>query len=100
MNWLLMSAIAFSLLVWGLVGAGVQHARGADYICTPAQTEAGECLPLIDRPGIRAFGTYSDHYYQRRWARLCKGAGRYDAMREAYDLGKPDPCNGAVEWRR
>ena len=30
----------------------------------------------------------------------CATAARYDAMREAYAAGKPDPCNGAKEWVR
>jgi len=35
---------------------------------------------------------YSDHFYARRWAKLCKGGGRYVAMAEAHELGKPNPC--------
>lgn len=42
------------------------------------------------------FGTYSQAYLERaqakRWRELCKGAGRYQAMSEAYEAGKPDPC--------
>ena len=42
------------------------------------------------------FGTYSKAYQDRQqakqWKRLCNGAGRYQAMSEAYALGKPDPC--------
>ena len=68
-------------------------AFGADIMGAPVgSSRLGPYREMIwqDRPG---FGTYSQHYYQRRWSRLCKGgAGRYDAMREAYDLGKPDPC--------
>lgn len=30
----------------------------------------------------------------------CNTAARYDAMRDAYAKGKPDPCNGAKEWVR
>lgn len=44
-----------------------------------------------DRP-IGLFGTYSTHYMQRRWARMCKGPMRYEAMREAFELGRPNPC--------
>jgi len=43
------------------------------------------------------FGTYSKAYLDRqqakRWKQLCKGGGRYQAMSEAYEAGKPDPCN-------
>lgn len=46
------------------------------------------------------FGTYTDKYYEKKWKKLCKGAGRYDAMREAYERGKPDPCSGAKTWVR
>lgn len=35
-----------------------------------------------------------------RWSEMCKGAARYEAMREAYELRKPDPCNGAKTWVR
>ncbi len=42
------------------------------------------------------FGTYSRAYTERqqakRWRELCKGGGRYQAMSEAYEAGKPDPC--------
>jgi hypothetical protein len=42
------------------------------------------------------FGTYSQAYLDRqqakRWKELCKGGGRYQAMSEAYEAGKPDPC--------
>ena len=41
---------------------------------------------------ISKFGRYGDAYYQRRWRRMCLGAARYDAMREADELGKPNPC--------
>ena len=30
----------------------------------------------------------------------CETAARYDAMRDAYAAGRPDPCNGAKEWVR
>ena len=35
-----------------------------------------------------------------RWREMCKGPARYDAMREAYELRMPDPCNGAKKWVR
>lgn len=38
------------------------------------------------------FGTFSPQYYAKRWKKLCKGAGRYTAMAEAYEQGQPDPC--------
>jgi len=49
------------------------------------------------------FGTYSQAYLDRqqtkRWKELCKGGGRYQAMSEAYEAGKPDPCNSASQRR-
>lgn len=43
------------------------------------------------------FGTYSQKYLDRsqakRWKELCKGGGRYQAMSEAYEAGKPYPCS-------
>lgn len=55
--------------------------------------------------GSTQFGTYSqahiDQQQSKKWKELCRGAGRYQAMREAYDAGKPDPCNPkAKEWTR
>jgi len=41
---------------------------------------------------IGDFGTYSAHYLNRRWQRMCKGPQRYEAMREAYEHGRPPPC--------
>jgi len=49
------------------------------------------------------FGTYSRAYLDsqqaKRWKELCKGGGRYQAMSEAYEAGKPDPCNSAPQRR-
>ncbi len=49
---------------------------------------------LSDQPSV--FGTYSQAYKDRwqakKWKRLCKGGGRYQAMGEAYEAGKPNPC--------
>jgi len=49
------------------------------------------------RPGEGpSFGTYTRAYVDRqqakRWRDLCKGGGRYQAMSEAYEAGKPNPC--------
>lgn len=38
---------------------------------------------------------YHEKWLKERWATLCKGGGRYQAMAEAYEMGRPDPCNGA-----
>lgn len=42
------------------------------------------------------FGTYSkahlDRQQVKRWRELCRGAGRYQAMSEAYAASKPNPC--------
>ena len=64
--------------------------------CTRAHAYQADRQPV--------FGTYSKAYQDRqqakRWRALCKGAGRYQAMSEAYEAGKPDPCNAAREWVR
>jgi hypothetical protein len=44
------------------------------------------------RSRLDRFGQYGDAYYERRWFKMCKGPARYDAMREAYELGKKNPC--------
>jgi hypothetical protein len=41
---------------------------------------------------IGRFGTYSDAHLARRWAKMCATAARYQAMSEAYELGKDQPC--------
>lgn len=47
----------------------------------------------VYRPGeIDKFGTYSLRYYEKRWRAMCKGPARYDAMREASAMGRPQPC--------
>jgi hypothetical protein len=38
------------------------------------------------------FGTYSTVYIEKRWAKMCEGSARYQAMWEAHDLSKPNPC--------
>lgn len=57
--------------------------------CTQAHSYTPYAQPM--------FGTYSKAYLDRqqvkRWKELCKGGGRYQAMSEAYEAGKPDPCN-------
>lgn len=64
---------------------------------------------LIKPARAQEFGTFSDAYLAKRaakaqaaeWKELCKGAGRYAAMREAYEQRKPDPCNPkATRWVR
>lgn len=51
-----------------------------------------ECLHYEGGP-LGKFGTYSLPYMQRRWERMCDGPARYDAMREANDMGQPQPCS-------
>ena len=41
-----------------------------------------------------------ERWLRMRWKELCKGGGRYEAMGEAYDMGRPNPCSGAKEWKR
>lgn len=49
--------------------------------------------PFVGESGdLNKFGRYADSYYARRWKRMCAGPARYDAMREANDLGKGNPC--------
>lgn len=45
-----------------------------------------------DSARIDQFGKYNMAYYQRRWKRMCAGSARYDAMREAYEMKKEQPC--------
>jgi hypothetical protein len=74
--------------------------------CRPHLQDNGEWLvectdedwrapPIIYDPSVPlgAFGTYSTNYLHRRWARMCKGPARYDATREAFNHGRPNPCH-------
>jgi hypothetical protein len=60
--------------------------------CVQVSTQAQAYMPN-QQP---MFGTYSQFYLDRRqakrWKELCKSGGRYQAMSEAYSVGKPDPC--------
>ena len=55
-----------------------------------------DVLRLEDPPRSRKlpdrYYRYGDHYYERRWRIMCLGPARYDAMAEAYELGRPNPC--------
>lgn len=67
----------------------VPHARAAELTVTP--------LPHAITHGHRwgeigRFGTYSDAYLARRWTAMCATAARYQAMSEAYEHGKAQPC--------
>lgn len=46
----------------------------------------------VESSDLNKFGIYSNKYYEKRWERMCKTGARYDAMREAYDMGKKQPC--------
>ncbi len=54
---------------------------------------------LSNQPEI--FGSYSQAYKDRwqlkKWRAMCKTGARYQAMSEAYNVGKPDPCNAVVK---
>lgn len=89
--------VALACLALGLAVALVaRRAHSADF---PLPNEIEHGRSRVDGP-IDAFGTYSAAYYRSRWSRMCKGPGRYDAMREAYERQLPDPCNGAKVWVR
>jgi len=66
--------------VFVLTCLAIDFARGADKSVYPP-------LNAVSPPA-----SYGDIYYDRRWWKLCKGGGRYVAMAEAHELGKPNPC--------
>lgn len=41
-----------------------------------------------------------ERWLRIRWKNFCRGEERYQAMGEAYDMGRPNPCSGAKEWKR
>jgi hypothetical protein len=73
-----------------------RRARAAELWLPPALIDRNLTPPPTimreESTALGAFGTYSTNYMQRRWARLCKGGGRYQAMAEAYERGRPNPC--------
>lgn len=73
------------LIVWA---AWHYDARGAEL----ALPRHGKFMDRVLDGPIDKFGTYGDEYYRRRWERMCKTGARYEAMREANDLGKGFPC--------
>lgn len=82
-KWLVIAAWCLMLLFW--CALATDKAKAADLALPPEI--------VIGRPfESRAFGPHSSLYMKSRWARLCKGGGRYDAMREAYERGLTNPC--------
>lgn len=66
----------------------------------PRVTGAEIALPKIITEGFGRPSRTVDAINAGRWREMCKGAARYEAMREAYELRKPDPCNGGKVWVR
>lgn len=67
------------------------QARAAD-LPLPPEITVGRSVQYDFGPALGTFGTYSDPYLRRRWQRMCATAARYQAMAEAYDHGKQNPC--------
>jgi hypothetical protein len=78
--------ITLCILIAGLAILFTENVRGAEL---PNLITDGRVDHSMD---LKHFGTYSTAYYRKRWARMCKGGGRYVAMAEAYDMGLPQPC--------
>lgn len=76
--------------------AWYSRARGADLL--PIEITQGRSAPVDG--DVSKFGRYDDAYMRRRWRRMCQGSARYQAMGEAYDARKPDPCSNAKTWMR
>lgn len=66
-------------------------ARAAD-LRLPPEITIGRSVDYDYGPQLGAFGTYSDAYLRKRWQRMCRTAARYQAMAEAYEHGKHNPC--------
>jgi hypothetical protein len=80
-------------LLWSVIYAG--RARGAELELPRHGKTIEYRFGDFERPtdgDIDKFGVYSLRYLERRWQRMCDGPQRYDAMREADSLGKPQPC--------
>jgi hypothetical protein len=45
------------------------------------------------------FGTYSHVGVEKRWAKMCRGELRYQAMLEAHDAGQRNPCGPPLNVR-
>lgn len=74
--------LVISLFIWmAVIFATNKTVKGAEVV--------------DQQPGFGKFDVHSKRYLerqQRRWRQLCKGGGRYQAMAEAYEMGKPSPC--------
>lgn len=85
---LMVGFTVLGMIVGGLISMGISKAWGAELELPPII----RCGQVSCDGEIGRFGTYADHYYVRRWKRMCQTGARYDAMREANDLGKRNPC--------
>lgn len=88
---------AVALVLWMAFAFDIKPSRGADLELRllPPEILLGRSLtppPFEESATLGTFGTYSTNYMRRRWARLCKGGGRYQAMSEAYERGLANPC--------
>lgn len=68
------------------------RAHAAD-LRLPPEITVGRSVQYERGSALGAFGTYSDSYLRKRWRRMCATAARYQAMAEAYDHGKANPCS-------
>lgn len=83
--------LALMILVAALVWALVTMPRAGYGRTLPKLITRGTSFEN-ESPSLDKFGIYSLHYMELRWQRMCKSAARYDAMREANDLGHTNPC--------
>lgn len=78
--------ITLCMIVAGLAILFTEKVHGAEL------PDVIKCGTSVCDGDVSGFGRYSDRYYARRWKRMCNGSARYAAMREAYEMHKPQPC--------
>jgi hypothetical protein len=74
-----------SNVLWSSGGVAEEHDQSYEYW-------ASKYYLLSDKERNKL-----DQFLSKRWKVMCAGAARYAAMAEAYDLGKPDPCQRGNE---
>lgn len=106
MKWVLSGMFLAAALMVGCSLIGPAHSADLPFLdrnlsCSGSGQGPIDCPRDWAGSNLRVqFGTFSPQYYAKRWKKLCKGAGRYTAMAEAYEQGRPDPCGPATEWKR
>lgn len=84
--------VLLCIALWTLAIISIKRAMAVDLVI--GQSVDGREV-IEKQPGFGTFDVHSKKYLERqkrRWRQLCKGGGRYQAMAEAYEMGRSSPC--------